>query len=123
MKSIKESIIGKRGGPGPFQSIIVIPMDSDYITYSHDLSYVVPFEFGRTVGFTTIWDNAEDIYKNTISPNTLIFISEMPIDKFIKEFLKINKDANYGTPKSPIEAPDGSKRISPDELGKIVKKK
>jgi len=131
MKHISESIIGRKGA-GQFQSIIIVPLESDYMTFSNNISYVVPFDFGSGniwKGFATIWDNAEDIFRNIIWPQTKIFISGMPVDDFIKEFTRTNKRSRsimtvkVNAQKSYlINPPEGARQITLDELRNIVKK-
>lgn len=128
MKHISESIIGRKGGR--YRSMIIIPMESDYMTFSNNISYVVPFDFGDDNiwrGFATIWENAEDIFMNIILPQTKIFVSGMPVDDFIKEFTRTNKHSRsvvaVNAPKNHfINPPGGAKQITLDELRNIVKK-
>lgn len=129
MKHISESIIGRKGA-GQFRSMIIIPMESDYMTFSNNISYVVPFDFGDDNmwrGFATIWENAEDIFMNIIWPQTKIFVSGMTIDDFIKEFTRTNKHSRpvvaVNAPKNHfINPPEGARQITLDELRNIVKK-
>lgn len=47
MKHISESIIGRKGA-GPFRSIIIVPVELDYIYFnSNNISYMFPFKFGE----------------------------------------------------------------------------
>ena len=129
MRHISESIIGRKG-VGPFRSMIIVPMESDHMTFSYNISYVVPFNFGADniwSGFATTWDNAEDIYRNIILPQTMIFVSGMPMDDFIKEFTRTNKHSRYvvavNAPKDHlINPPKGAEQITSDELREIVRK-
>lgn len=128
MKHISESIIGRKGGP--YRSMIIVPMESDYMTFSNNISYVVPFDFGDDNmwrGFATIWENVEDIFMNIIWPQTKIFVSGMPVDDFIKEFTRTNKHSRsvvaVNAPKNHfINPPEGARQITLDELRNIVKK-
>ena len=129
MRHISESIIGRKG-VGQFQSIIIVPMESDYMTFSNNISYVVPFDFGDDNiwrGFATIWENAKDIFMHIMWPQTMIFVSSMPMDDFIKEFTRTNKHSRYvvavNAPKDHlINPPKGAEQITSDELREIVKK-
>lgn len=129
MKSIKESIIGRKGA-GLFRSMIIVPLESDYSTFRYSISYVDRFDFGDDdmwTGFATGWENAEDIFRNTIWPQTKIFVSGMSIDRFIKEFTRTNKYSRaiiaVNAPKNHfINPPEGAKQITLDELRNIVKK-
>lgn len=129
MKHISESIIGRKGA-GQFRSMIIIPMESDYMTFSNNISYMVPFDFGDDNmwrGFATIWENVEDIFMNIIWPQTKIFVSGMSVDDFIKEFTRTNKHSRsvvaVNAPKNHfINPPEGARQITLDELRNIVKK-
>ena len=129
MRHISESIIGRKG-VGQFQSIIIVPMESDYMTFSNNISYVVPFDFGDDNiwrGFATIWENAKDIFMHIMWPQTMIFVSSMPMDDFIKEFTHTNKYSRpiitVNSPKSHrVNPPEGARQITLDELRDIVKK-
>lgn len=129
MKHISESIIGRKGA-GQFRSMIIVPLESDYMTFSNNISYVVPFDFGDDNmwrGFATIWENVEDIFMNIIWPQTKIFVSGMPVDDFIKEFTRTNKHSRsvvaVNAPKNHfINPPEGARQITLDELRNIVKK-
>lgn len=129
MKHISESIIGKKGA-SLFRSMIIVPLESDYMTLSNNISYVDRFDFGEDniwTGFATGWENAEDIFRNVIWPQTKIFVSGMPIDIFIKEFTRTNKHSRslvaVNAPKNHyINPPENSKQITLDELRNIVKK-
>lgn len=129
MKHISESIIGRKGTE-PFRSMIIVPLESDYITFRSKISYVFPFKFGDEdiwTGFATVWGNAEDVFMNIIWPQTKIFVSNMPIDDFIKEFTRTNKHSRsivaVNAPKSHlINPPEGARQITLDELRDIVKK-
>lgn len=128
MKHISESIIGRKGGP--YQSMIIVPLESDYLTFCDYISYVVPFDFGDDNiwrGFATIWENAEGIFRNIIWPQTKIFVSGMTMDDFIKEFTRTNKHSRsvvaVNAPKNHfINPPKGARQITLDELRDIVKK-
>ena len=129
MKHISESIIGRKG-VGLFQSIIIVPVGLDYTVCSRSLYYATSFKFGENniwTGFATGWENAEDIFRNIVWPQTKIFVSSMPIDSFIREFTRTNKHSRsivaVNAPKSHhINTPKNSKQITLDELRDIVKK-
>ena len=129
MKHISESIIGRKGA-GQFRSMIIVPMESDYMTFSNNISYVFPFKFGDDdmwIGFATVWGNAKDVFMNIIWPQTKIFVSGMSVDDFIKEFTRTNKHSRsvvaVNAPKNHfINPPEGARQITLDELRNIVKK-
>jgi len=129
MKHISESIIGRKGA-GQFRSIIIVPLESDYITFRNNMSYMFPFKFGDDdiwTGFATVLGNAKDVFMHIMWPQTKIFVSNMPMDDFIKEFTHTNKHSRsivaVNAPKNHfINPPEGARQITLDELRNIVKK-
>lgn len=131
MKHISESIIGRRGaGTRMFWSMIIVPVDSDYIVCSRSLYYATSFKFGENniwTGFATVWGNAKDVSGNIALHSTKIFVSNMDMNDFIKAFEKTNKESRsiiaVNAPKSHlINPPEGARQITLDELRDIVKK-
>lgn len=130
MKALSESIIGRKGA-SLFRSMIIVPPESDYMTLSNNISYVDRFDFGEDniwTGFATGWENAEDIFRNVIWPQTKIFVSSMEMNDFIEEFARTNKHSRaiiaVNAPKDHyINPPKNARQITLDELRNIVKKK
>ena len=129
MKTLSESIIGRKGS-GPFRSIIIVPMESDYLVCSRSLYYATSFKFGEDniwTGFATEGNKAKDVLGNIALYGTKIFVSNMDVNDFIKAFEKTNKESRsviaVGAPKSHfINPPERTRQITLDELRDIVKK-
>lgn len=127
MRSIKESIIGRKGNI-QYRSIIIVPFGSDLTTYVNHpmIGQVFRFGTGRSnwTGFVIPYNNPglAELAKNKL---TRVFISPMEENKFIKEFGEVNSHLTatmiMNDPDSSIKAPEYALKIYPDELKNYIK--